>query len=85
MRKIINEFAAKSIRDEVFVEGNTFHEYSTTINSRILEHTLSGSLTRRRATDCKRKNGACCFHPEGFLGSNSDFHVSRGSCWAYHE
>jgi len=48
MREISDEFTAKRIRDEVFVEGNTFHEYSTAINSRILEHTLSGSFVRKR-------------------------------------
>jgi len=48
MRKISDEFTVKSIRDEVFVEGNTFHEYSTAINSRILEHTLSGSLAQKK-------------------------------------
>jgi len=41
MKRIREEFAAKSIRDEVFVEGNTFHEYSIATRSRILDHTLS--------------------------------------------
>lgn len=35
-KEIRDKFAVKSVRDEVFVEGNTFHEYSMAIKSRIL-------------------------------------------------
>ena len=49
MRIIRDEFTAKSIRDEVFVEGNTFHEYSTATKSRILDYTLSNSLTGNKS------------------------------------
>ena len=46
MRRIRDELTASSIRDEEFVEGNTFHEYSTATNSKILGYTVSGSLAR---------------------------------------
>ena len=80
MRRIRDKLTASSIRDEVFVEGNTFHEYSTATNSNILGYTVSNSSTRIEATDCKRKSGTCRFHPEIWLDSSNDFHVSRGSC-----
>ena len=48
-KRIREELAAKRIRDEVFVEGNTFHEYSTAINSRILGYAVSDGLTRNES------------------------------------
>ena len=48
MKEIRDEFTTKSTRDEVFVEGYTFQEYSTATKSKILEYTLSGSLTRSK-------------------------------------
>jgi hypothetical protein len=41
MRRTRDELAASSIREEVFVEGNTFHEYSTAIKSRTLYRTVN--------------------------------------------
>ena len=49
MRRINDELAAKSTRDEVFVEGNTFHEYSAAANSRILSDPVSNSLTQNES------------------------------------
>lgn len=46
MRKIRAELAARSIRDEIFVEGNTFHEYSIVTNSRILGYMVNDKSTR---------------------------------------
>jgi len=48
-RRISNELAVRSIRDEMFVEGNTFHEYSTAANSRTLDDPVSNSLTRNES------------------------------------
>jgi hypothetical protein len=57
MRRIRDEFTAKSIRDEVFVEGNTFHEYSTATNSRILDYTISNSLARKKRLTVRGRTG----------------------------
>ena len=46
MRRIRTELAARSIRDEMFVEGNTFHEYSIVANNRILGFTVNDKSTR---------------------------------------
>ena len=46
VRRIRVELAAKSRRDEMFVEGNTFHEYSIVTNNRILDYTVSDKLAR---------------------------------------
>jgi hypothetical protein len=46
MRRIRDELTASSVRDEVSVEGNMFHEYSTATNSKILGYTVSDSLIR---------------------------------------
>ena len=46
MRRISDELTASNIRDEIFVEGNTFHEYSTATSNKILGYNVSSSLTR---------------------------------------
>jgi hypothetical protein len=46
MSRTRDEFADKSVSDEVVVEGNTFHEHSTATNRRILGRMFSDSSTR---------------------------------------
>ena len=44
MSRIRDKLAVSSVREETFVEGNTFHEYSTAISSRILDKKVSNGL-----------------------------------------